>query len=233
MSSGYSFEKGGGEAGEAGENPEQVRTEGPTIEEYVAAGYPALHYPPNGYDAVESPALAPVRAWRADLHNAEKRAAAAAALGVSVGELVHGRLVAPTQPEAPNLTQEQDAAIPNYPGTDVPAYGPGYSAEEVERQRQAPNLTPDEDAELAAQNQALAEAHGITLGGVDLPVATGDAATTAASASTPHPDDVVADRRKNDPSELSAAEREALAETERLAKVEERRRADAAAKPKR
>lgn len=31
-----------------------LRTDGPTIAEYIAAGYPATNYPPHGYSAVSS-----------------------------------------------------------------------------------------------------------------------------------------------------------------------------------
>ncbi len=34
--------------------PQELRQDGPTLEEYVAAGYPADRYPPEGYAARES-----------------------------------------------------------------------------------------------------------------------------------------------------------------------------------
>ena len=39
--------------------PEPLRTDGPTLEEYVAAGYKAENYPPKGYAAREAPPPAP------------------------------------------------------------------------------------------------------------------------------------------------------------------------------
>lgn len=39
------------------EGPEPLRTDGPTIEEWVAKGYRAEHYPPEGWAEVPSPGL--------------------------------------------------------------------------------------------------------------------------------------------------------------------------------
>lgn len=36
--------------------PGVVRDDGPTVAEYVAAGYPAANYPPNGYTSRSTPA---------------------------------------------------------------------------------------------------------------------------------------------------------------------------------
>lgn len=73
----------------------ELRQDGPTIEEYVRAGYPAKNYPPAGWAEKDSPGLAAFRAYQADPHDAKKHAEAAAALGISVGEVEHGRLVEP------------------------------------------------------------------------------------------------------------------------------------------
>lgn len=85
MSSGYS-------------NDKTDKSMSPTIEQYVAAGYPAASYPPSGYPEVDSPGLVAFRAYQADPHDAIKHATAATALGVSVGELEHGRVMAPQAP---------------------------------------------------------------------------------------------------------------------------------------
>lgn len=134
-----------------------LRRDGPTIEAYVAAGYPAGNYPPDGYAAIETAGLAAFRAWQADPHDAEKHAAAAWALGASPGEVVHGRV----HPDLPVSEGIADAEI-------TPAAPP-------------PPAAPIEDA--------------------------------------------LAERRQSDPSTMTPEELAALQETERLAGVEDRRKA--------
>lgn len=38
-----------------GHDPDKLREDGPTVAEYVKAGYKALHYPPNGYASKSTP----------------------------------------------------------------------------------------------------------------------------------------------------------------------------------
>jgi len=47
------------EAAEESPQAHALRTDGPTLAEYVAAGYLAENYPPQGYAPVEDPAPAP------------------------------------------------------------------------------------------------------------------------------------------------------------------------------
>lgn len=55
----FSGERGGGKtAGETkpeGEQPEKLRDDGPSLEQYVKAGYYAALYPPKGYSPKNSP----------------------------------------------------------------------------------------------------------------------------------------------------------------------------------
>ena len=46
---------------EATAEPVALRTDGPTLEEYVNAGYSAENYPPKGYAARVEPLRVPVR----------------------------------------------------------------------------------------------------------------------------------------------------------------------------
>lgn len=89
-----------------------LRLDGPTIETYVKAGYPAGHYPPAGWAEQPSPGLDAYRAYQADPHNAVKHATAATALGLSVGEVTHGRLepVAPAPPPSPAVDSNRAPA---------------------------------------------------------------------------------------------------------------------------
>jgi hypothetical protein len=72
--------------------PEALRTDGPTVEQWVAAGYRREHYPPEGYAEVDSPGL---QALRSERRAAEKAAAIervtglAGAVGRTVSEQVH------------------------------------------------------------------------------------------------------------------------------------------------
>lgn len=73
-------------------NDRSTASQGPTIEEYVQHGYPAANYPPTGYAEVDSPGLQAFRAHQADPTNAALHQAVADMLGVSVGEVTHGRV---------------------------------------------------------------------------------------------------------------------------------------------
>lgn len=58
-------------------------------------GIPPAGYPPPGYAEVASPGLEAFRAFQADPHNAALHQAVADILGVSVGEVTHGSVIAP------------------------------------------------------------------------------------------------------------------------------------------
>lgn len=56
----------------AGQSREPLREDGPTLEEYIAAGYKAETYPPRGYAARTAPAPEPERrGFFADVHKVQ------------------------------------------------------------------------------------------------------------------------------------------------------------------
>lgn len=92
---------------------ESRRADGPTIEEYVKAGYLAHNYPPRGYAERPSPALDAYRLWRDNPHDAALHQHAADLLGVSVGEVTHGKVEIAAGAATPlDTVREAEAALP-------------------------------------------------------------------------------------------------------------------------
>lgn len=162
---------------------------GPTIEEFVARGYAARNYPPQGYAVVDSEGYRAFREYQADPESAEKHQAAATILGVAPGELTHGKVI-PLKPGEGNRPPEAVSA-----------------ANPLVDELGQPRARTDG----AAENQALAEAHGIDLGTVP-PVGDFEARRLQ-----------LTERRQNDPGSLTEEEAKELAHLEHLAGVEERR----------
>lgn len=105
MASGYSFDRPSNKLvpGAPPVDASGNRTDGPTIEEYVGAGYQAAGYPPRGWAKVDSIGLTAYEAWLANPHDAELQLKAAIALGIATGEIVHGKgTPIPPAPVVPN-----------------------------------------------------------------------------------------------------------------------------------